>query len=166
MSPCDRHVWLAMPAERAPEFDHLALGVDLDEPWLADVGFGQSILEPLRMQVGVEHTDPVGTFRRVKLEDRFQLEKREADGTRKRQYSFSLQPRQLEQFAGMCHYHQTSPESSFTQKRICTRATLEGRITVANLNLILTRNGRREEAMLASEQEGKNILRDQFGVVL
>lgn len=24
-----------------PEFDHLTLGVDLDEPWLADVGFGE-----------------------------------------------------------------------------------------------------------------------------
>ena len=31
----------------SPEFDHLALRVDLDEPWLADVGFGDSFLEPL-----------------------------------------------------------------------------------------------------------------------
>src|SRR5271170_530754 len=32
-----------------PEFDHLALRVDLEEPWLADVGFGDCFLEPLRL---------------------------------------------------------------------------------------------------------------------
>src|ERR1017187_10297680 len=31
----------------SPEFDHLTLRVDLDEPWLADVGFGDSFIEPL-----------------------------------------------------------------------------------------------------------------------
>ena len=32
-----------------PEFDHLTLRVDLEEPWLADVGFGDCFLEPLRL---------------------------------------------------------------------------------------------------------------------
>ncbi len=34
-----------------PEFDHLTLRVDVheDEPWLADVGFGDNFLEPLRL---------------------------------------------------------------------------------------------------------------------
>ncbi len=31
------------------EFDHLALRVDLEEPWLADVGFGDCFLDPLRL---------------------------------------------------------------------------------------------------------------------
>ena len=34
-----------------PEFDHLLLRVELDEPWLADVGFGDLFLEPLRLNV-------------------------------------------------------------------------------------------------------------------
>ena len=38
----------------SPEFDHLALRVDLEEPWLADVGFGDSFLEPLRLKPDVE----------------------------------------------------------------------------------------------------------------
>ena len=33
-----------------PEYDHLTLRVDLDPPWLADVGFGDSFLDPLRLQ--------------------------------------------------------------------------------------------------------------------
>ena len=32
-----------------PRFDHLALRVTLDEPWLVDVGFGYSFVEPLRL---------------------------------------------------------------------------------------------------------------------
>src|SRR5580765_5290818 len=47
----------------SPEFDHLALRVDLDQPWLVDVGFGESFLEPLRLQTERNQIDPVGTFR-------------------------------------------------------------------------------------------------------
>src|SRR5450432_2208551 len=37
-----------------PEFDHLTLRVDLEEPWLADVGFGDCFLDPLRLEFGTE----------------------------------------------------------------------------------------------------------------
>jgi len=66
----------------------------------------------------------------------------------------------------MCHYHQTSPESSFTQNSLCTRATPEGRITLSGMKLIETRNGRREERVLGSEQERGEVLRTEFGVTL
>lgn len=38
----------------SPEFDHLTLRVDLEEPWLADVGFGDCFLEPLLLEPGME----------------------------------------------------------------------------------------------------------------
>jgi N-hydroxyarylamine O-acetyltransferase len=49
--------------KESPEFDHLTLRVDLDEPWLVDVGFGESFLEPLRMDLRTAQLDPAGTFR-------------------------------------------------------------------------------------------------------
>jgi N-hydroxyarylamine O-acetyltransferase len=67
-----------------PEFDHLTLRVDLEEPWLADVGFGGSFLEPLRVEPGSQQVDPAGTFRLVDLGDRLQLEKVEPVGVWKR----------------------------------------------------------------------------------
>lgn len=149
-----------------PEFDHLILRIDLDQPWLADVGFGESFLEPLRMQAGLEQEDPAGIFRLVQLGERFQLERSVAAGEWRRQYSFGLKPRRLEEFAGMCHYHQTSPESHFTQNRICTRATPTGRITLSGMKLIVTRNGHREERMLGSEEDWADILAEQFGIHL
>lgn len=150
----------------SPEFDHLTLRVDLDEPWLADVGFGESFLEPLQLKVGREQIDPAGTFRLTQCEERIQLEKAESMGTWKPQYAYSFQPRQLGDFAGMCHYHQTSPDSHFTQNRICSRATPTGRITLSGMKMIVTRNGVRDERMLTSEQERTEVLREEFGIVL
>jgi N-hydroxyarylamine O-acetyltransferase len=112
------------------EFDHLTLRVDLDRPWLADVGFGDSFLEPLRLEASSEQSDPAGIFRLVEDGERWYMQKKEADGNWRAQYSFSLQPRGIQEFASMCQYHQTSPESSFTQNRICSRATPQGRITL------------------------------------
>jgi len=149
-----------------PEFDHLTLRVDLEQPWLADVGFGDSFVEPLRLKTGGEQSDPAGTFRLLEVRNRWHMQKKEADGNWKAQYSFSLQPRELNEFADMCRYHQTSPESSFTQKRICSRATPEGRITLAEMRLIVTRKGIREETALASEEDRERVLREQFGITL
>ena len=149
-----------------PEFDHLTLRVDLEEPWLADVGFGDSFLEPLRLVADSEQQDPVGTFRLLRDGNRWQPQRAEPGTNWKPQYSFSLQPRRLEDFAGMCHYHQTSPDSSFTQNRVCSRATPEGRITLSEMKLIVTRNGLPEERILASEDERTAVLREQFGIKL
>ena len=80
--------------------------------------------------------------------------------------SFTFEPRSLEDFAARCSYHQTSPDSHFMQNRICTRATPEGRVTLSELNLITTRNGRREEKTLASEEERQRVLREQFGITV
>jgi N-hydroxyarylamine O-acetyltransferase len=149
-----------------PEFDHLGLRVGLEEPWLADVGFGDFFLAPLRMELAQEQVDAVGTFRLVQVADRLQIEKSQPDKPWKPQYSFSQQPRNLADFAGMCHYHQTSPESSFTQNRICSRATPEGRITLSGMKLIVTRNGRREEKLLSSEHDWSGALYEHFGIKL
>jgi len=149
-----------------PEFDHLTLQVDLEEPWLADVGFGESFLDPLRMQPGPEQADRAGMFRLVPLGESLQLEKLDPDARWKRQYSLTLLPRRLEQFAGMCHYHQTSPDSSFTQNRVCTKATPDGRITLSGMKLIVTRDGHREEKVLTSEEEWNNALQEHFGISL
>ena len=157
-----------------PEFDHLALRLDLrddgSEAWLADVGFGDSFLEPLRLDPnyfagGREHVDRAGHFRIVNLDERLHMQKI-VDGNWKDQYSFTLQPRVLNDFAEMCHYHQTSPKSSFTQSSLCSRATPEGRITLSNMRLITTSSGERTERVIGSDQERREILRLQFGITL
>lgn len=149
-----------------PEFDHLTLRVDLDQPWLADVGFGDSFIEPLRLLPGIGQQIGEQIYRLMEADNRLQLEKWEAASPWKQMYQFTLQPRQLAEFAGMCHYHQTSPESSFTRKRLCTRATPEGRITLSDMKLVITQDGDKRERMLTSDEEWRAALRQYFEVVL
>ena len=148
-----------------PEFDHLTLRVDLEEPWLADVGFGEGFLEPLRLKPGVEQPQIGRIYRLTDAEGVFHLEVM-TDDKWKTEYSFTLQPRQLSDFAAMCHYHQNSPDSHFTRNRICSMATAEGRITLSDDKLIETRHGIREERVLAGDQEWREKLGDRFGVIL
>jgi N-hydroxyarylamine O-acetyltransferase len=150
----------------SPEFDHLTLRVDLDEPWLADVGFGDSFLEPLVLKPSIEQQQGDREFRIVENDAGLTLQRAERFGIWKPEYSFDLRPRRLHEFVPMCDYHQTSPESHFTQKRLCTMATLDGRITLSETRFIVTRSGIREEAVVESEAEWKAILREQFGVRL
>lgn len=151
-----------------PEFDHLCLRVDLEQPWLSDVGFGDSFVEPLLLKPGCEQQQEDGrVFRLVELERDgvLDLQRKQGDGW-KREYLFSLQPRRIEEFTAMCQYHQTSPESPFTRKSICSRATPDGRVTLADMKLIVTRNGSREERVLRSQEEWNALLREHFGIVL
>src|SRR5207249_5607863 len=80
----------------SPEFDHLTLRVDLEEPWLADVGFGDFVLDPLRLKVGLEQRQEAGVFRIVEYGNDLHVEKLQANGTQVEQYRFTLQPRRLE----------------------------------------------------------------------
>jgi N-hydroxyarylamine O-acetyltransferase len=151
----------------SPEFDHLALRVDVPGlagvPWLADVGFGDSFIEPLPLQANVEQAQGGHAYRLIELEGRFHVEAANGGGW-KRQYSFTLQPRELSEFADRCRYHQTSPESHFTRQRVCSRATPEGRITLSDMKLIETRGGTREERELTGQEQWRTALRDSFGV--
>jgi N-hydroxyarylamine O-acetyltransferase len=149
-----------------PEFDHLTLRVDLEEPWLADVGFGDCFLEPLRLAVGEEQREGSRTFVITPEKESYHLDRTDPDAVRQRQYSFTLTPRRLEDFAAMCHYHQTSPQSPFTRKRVCSKATADGRITLAEDKLIVTHNGNREERLFSSNEERRLALKQYFNVTL
>src|SRR5712664_190814 len=50
------------------------------------------------------------------------------------QYRFTLNACEYEDFAEMCRFHQTSPQSHFTQRRICSLATETGRITLSDMH--------------------------------
>ncbi len=148
-----------------PEFDHLTLRVDLEEPWLADVGFGDSFLDPLKLKVDMEQPQGTRKFRLVSENSSLHMEMEE-NANWKRQYSFTLVPHRLAEFESMCRHHQTSPESSFTQKSICSKATANGRITIADRKLIITHNGERRESLLDSDEQWRTALKMYFGIVL
>jgi N-hydroxyarylamine O-acetyltransferase len=151
--------------EFGPDFDHMTLMVELEERWLADVGFGDSFRSPLLLDTQEEQVQNDRAYKLESDRDRLLLWHRLAGEDWKPQYSFNLQPFTYADYAGMCHYHQTSPESHFTCGRVCTRATPEGRVTLSELRLITSENGLRSEQLL-SDADYLNVLKEQFEVDL
>ncbi|HEX8146136.1 MAG TPA: arylamine N-acetyltransferase [Pyrinomonadaceae bacterium] len=148
-----------------PEFDHMALLVTLEERWLADVGFGDSFVEPLLLDERAEQAQGARAFR---IEEdgggRLVLSMKDAGGGWEPQYRFGLEPHAFEDYAGMCRFHQTSPESHFTRGRVCSRLTPEGRVTLSGSRLITTRGGERVERELQGEAEYAAALLEHFGI--
>jgi N-hydroxyarylamine O-acetyltransferase len=166
-----------------PEFDHLTLlvGVPSAEAaahhpqtltpnpqhpaWLADVGFGDSFREPLRFVEAIEQAQDGRAYRLDRDGTHWTLMQRDgADWAP--QYRFTLQAHAHTEYADMCRYHQTSPESSFTRKRVCTLATPNGRITLSELVLIATADGERTEQVLPDQSAFQAALREYFGIDL
>lgn len=146
-------------------FDHMTLLVTLEERWLADVGFGDSFVEPLRMDARGEQVQGRHAYRITTDGDFFVMERRE-EGEWKTQYRFTLRPHVYADFAERCRYQQTSPESHFTRERICSRVTPDGgRVTLSGMRFIETgARGERRERVLADEDEYAAALREHFGV--
>ena len=146
-------------------FDHMTLMVSESQRWLVDVGFGDSFLEPLLLDERGEQVEGKRAYRIVDEDNYLVLLRRDPD-TWTPQYRFTLQPHEFADYAGMCRYHQTSPESHFTQKRVCSRATESGRITLSEMRLIETRDDERHEQVLANQEEYAAALNRHFGVVM
>ena len=148
-----------------PDFDHMALMVSLDQRWLADVGFGDSFLGPLLLDDRGEQAEGGRAYRILDDGAHSILSRRDDGGEWEAQYRFTLQPHEYADYAGMCRYHQTSPQSHFTRARICSRATREGRITLSEMRFITTsQHGGRQERLLTSQEEYADILREHFGI--
>jgi N-hydroxyarylamine O-acetyltransferase len=155
-------------AEFSRDFDHMTLMVILDgERWLADVGFGDSFIEPLPLELNNKFQQREHRYRVVSNnQERLVLERGSKNEDWQPQYRFSLQPYEYSDYAEMCAYHQVSPESHFTRQRICSRLTPSGRISLSDLRLIITENGARTERQVQNEDEYAEILRDRFGIVM
>lgn len=151
-----------------PDFDHMALRVNLDEPWLVDVGFGDSFREPLLLENRSEQPQGERDYRIDSDEKSLILMQREGGAGEewKAQYRFTLQPYEYPDFEEMCRYHQTSPLSHFTKGRLCSMATPDGRVTLSEMRLIITRNGQRQDFELNSEEDFAAALRDYFNIIL
>jgi N-hydroxyarylamine O-acetyltransferase len=147
------------------EFDHMTLMVSLAERWLVDVGFGDTFREPLRLDDRSVQVQNGRDYLIAPDDDYLILSERQHGDEWQAQYRFNLQPYQYPDYVERCHYHQTSPESHFRQRRICTRATPKGRLTLSELRFITTTlSGERQERLLPNEEEYGKMLAKHFGI--
>ncbi len=148
------------------EYDHMAVVVKLDgKSYLADVGFGKFTLEPLEIAVGVPQHDehglfifdeyPGGYYRVSKLENNILTP----------EYIFTLKSRKLDEFEPMCEYHQVSPLSHFTRKKVISLARPQGRITLTNDTLKIN-DGDGTEIIPIANNEFNHYLQNYFNIHL
>jgi N-hydroxyarylamine O-acetyltransferase len=149
--------------EFSQPFDHMALLVKLEARWLADVGFGESFLEPLLIDTTREQVQGDQVFKIVPDGDSLVL-RRWLENEWEPKYRFTLEPHEFADYEVMCRYHQTSPESHFTQNRICSLPTAAGRKTLSGMRFIVSAPDGRSERTLETAQEYEQTLRDEFGI--
>jgi len=149
-----------------PDFDHMALLVRLDRPWLADVGFGNCFLFPVLLDDSSQTTDSTGVYC-VKSDDSVRtLVKASDEGAWLPLYRFTLDHHELPEYEPRSIYHQTSPDSHFVRRAVCTRATIEGRITLSDKKLIVDEGGTRRETILPDDKACRGALLQHFDLAL
>ena len=150
-------------------FDHLALLVNIPNEstrWLADVGWGDTFSQPLNIDDSTEQVQGLRGYWVEPFRNGYQIWQRNYDGTRERHYFFELTPHHFpDEYLNTCQYHQTSPKSFFTQKRIISRLTEDGRVSLDNDKLIITSNGKRS-VQEVEEDERTSLLKKYFDVTL
>jgi len=143
--------------------------VTIDNPWLVDVGFGDSFVEPLSLNERASQVQGDRAYRAVVDSAHLVvMQRNQADPTEewKPQYRFTREPYQYSDYVERCQYHQTSPLSHFTKARICSRLTPRGRITLSDMRFITTEGGTCSERPVATQEEYADILREHFGIVM
>jgi N-hydroxyarylamine O-acetyltransferase len=160
------HVTRADGSLMAPG-DHVALivefksGLETASPqtaWLVDVGWGNGFLDPLPLEVG---TCTQG-FLEYRLENfgeswSFFNQQYGADG-----FSFTLEPRNLEEFQERCTWQQSSPESGFVRVAVCQLFTPDGINTLRGAVLTTIRSTGKLEQTISSFEEYDKVLREDF----
>lgn len=146
----------------AAERNHLILKVELDRPYLVDVGFGNGLLEPVPLETG--------TYRQRFLSyglshngTRWYFQNQMYGGAG---FDFTLEPRRMADFSEKCHQLQTSPDSGFVRTTVCHRFTPEGYLSFRGAVLQTITEAGVHEQIVESREEYNHILQERFDLHL
>ena len=136
----------------SPEFDHAAILVTIDnDTFLVDVGFGDFTQIPLNINITDNQSDSHKEFNIQQSKDGFVVSEVNSQQT-KQLYRFQQISRNLGDFEKRNQFHQQSPNSHFHKKRLITRVTDTGRITLTDNQLIIYNNGKKSEQIIISSE--------------
>ena len=142
--------------------NHLVLRVDLDQPYLADVGFGDCPLAPVPLR---SHAFTHG-FLDMRMEDlggqwwRLHSHARASAPS----FDFSLDEALTRELAPSCSRLQTEPGSPFVQNLVCMRHAPGRLLQLRGKVLSVLRDGHTGRRELATADELCSVLRDLFGL--
>jgi N-hydroxyarylamine O-acetyltransferase len=143
---------------------HLALCIQLDAPYLVDVGFGDGLIEPIPIEVGSVRQDEL-EFRLERVDGswwRFHNQPHGGAPT----FDFQLTEASPEQLARRCEWLQSAPESPFVQNAVCQRYRKGELAALRGRSIKIVRGRDVEKRTIDSIQEYGSVLGDVFGIEL
>jgi N-hydroxyarylamine O-acetyltransferase len=140
--------------------NHLCLRVQLEQPYLVDVGFGGSLLEPLPLQAAERDDLPyrVGLSRTDDGYWRFSEHEHEDPHT----LDFMDAPADESLIARKCHLQQTDPESTFVKNLVVQRRSGDTHVTLRGRVLKTLHASHADKVLLGSADELVTTLRERF----
>lgn len=156
-----------MRAERGEdaEANHLALLVRApgsDDAWLADVGFGGSLLEPIRLEERAHRHDPFRLGLRRRDDGWWQFWEDAGDG--EFSYDFRPEPAREDALARRCEFLQADPESNFVLNLVAQARTPRRHTTLRGRVLTHIDAGGERARTLGSPDQLVQILAGVFGL--
>ncbi|MEM9134818.1 MAG: arylamine N-acetyltransferase [Actinomycetota bacterium] len=145
--------------------DHLCLEVGLDEPWLVDVGFGESFIRPLALNRRGPQDGGDGTYEFIDSAQGLTLTKHDDKGVPTPQYRFRRVALDLADFDAASDHLQGAEDLHWRNKPFATRLLDGGpdRVTILTDRLKLQRDGETTETPLSAD-EWDDVLQEWFGM--
>ncbi len=158
-----------MRASRGPaaHANHLTLLVSLPDDearWLVDVGFGGSLLRPIRLEEATHHHAPFTVGLRQLDDGCWQYWESLGDG----EFSFDFEhgPADEHAMSERCRYLQTSPESGFVQNFVCQLRRPDSHIALRGRVVTVVEPGGKRKRLLDSADELVATLSDEFQLIV
>jgi N-hydroxyarylamine O-acetyltransferase len=149
-----------------PDYEHMALLVRLGHDHLVDIGDSHGCRTPLRIDGSDAPLADDALFRIQACEQGYALMSRHGSAEWSVRFVFDLIPHNAAEFEAMNRFHQTSPESSFTGRRLVTLPTPDGRISLIDRQCVITAGESRRMSRISSDEEYRECLKRLFGIEL
>lgn len=144
---------------------HLALCVEVDaKSYLADIGIGGGFFEPLLIEDQHTYKDNNGEYRVLNRHDEWIVQEKNSDW--QDLFKFSLQSRKLDDFYTACRYYEHDPTSFFRQKKLCSVATEDGKVSLSSNTLKITKGLEKVKTPIISDDQFRKELKKYFQIVL
>lgn len=145
---------------------HMMLIVEADgAEWLADVGFGSGLLEPLPFQDGATMRQGEWTYGLQQQGDRWTLRSLTPDGWVDL-YEFTREPQNWLDYVMMNHYTSTHPDSHFVSQLVAIRATPTHRQVLRGDKVATVHPDGRQDVRDLSGEDLDVTLQRAFGINL
>ena len=146
--------------------DHLTLEVMVDQPYLVDVGFGDSFITPIALNRSGPHDGGTGTYELIASPQGTTLT-HHVDGIPTPDYRFKRVAHTMDQFGPISNALQSDPDKHWRSKPFATRLIDGGpdRVTLTGDRLKIARHGDVVEHRVAPDTWSTTLL-DWFDIRL